>query len=63
MSIIAAVMAFIITHEKYATHYPDKKTAIKKGLEMAVGTLLIFLIMILILSFAMTRIPLIQISQ
>jgi hypothetical protein len=63
MSIIAAVMAFITTYEKYSPHYTDKRMAIKHGLETALATLLIFLLMLLILSFAMSKIPLIQMTE
>ncbi len=51
MSIIAAVMAFIITYEEYRHHYPDKRMAIKHGVETAVITMLALIVIVLIFSF------------
>jgi hypothetical protein len=43
LSPLAAVMAYLITYEEYAHHYPDKKQAKKTAWRAAVFTLIFFL--------------------
>lgn len=42
---IAALMAFIITHEEYKHHYPDRKTPLNMAVSMGIFTFLFFLIL------------------
>jgi len=44
-SIVAAGMAFFISYEEYAHHFSDRRKVLKSSLEMAVVTLVFFLVM------------------
>lgn len=50
LSILAAIMAFLITYGEYAHHYPDKRKVLKTALEAAIFTLLFFLVLGLLLA-------------
>jgi len=50
LSLLAAVMAFLITYEEYSHHYPDKQKVLKTALEAAIFTLLFFLVLGLLLA-------------
>jgi len=49
-SLLAAVMAFLITYEEYRHHYLDKQTVLKTALNAAGFTLVVFLALGLLLS-------------
>ena len=40
---LAALMAFLITVAEYSHHFPDRKTVILHGLQMAAITFLVFM--------------------
>jgi len=42
---LAALSAYLITYGEYQHHYPDKKTPRKLALEAAIGTLVFFLVL------------------
>jgi hypothetical protein len=50
LSLLGAAMAFLITYEEYAHHYPNKREVLKKALEAAVFTLVFFLALGLLLA-------------
>ena len=49
LSLLAAVMAFLITYAEYAHHYLDKRKVFKTALEAAVFTFVVFLALGLLL--------------
>jgi uncharacterized BrkB/YihY/UPF0761 family membrane protein len=50
LSLLAAVMAFLITYEEYKHHYADKRKIWKTALQSAVFTLVVFLLLGFLLS-------------
>jgi len=44
-SVIAAAVAFAITYNEYVHHYPTKKEPIKMGLDTALMTFIVFIIL------------------
>jgi hypothetical protein len=50
LSLLAAIMAFLITYEEYKRHYPDKRRVLKKALETAIFTFVFFLFLGLLLA-------------
>jgi purine-cytosine permease-like protein len=50
LSLLAAVMAFLITYEEYVHHYHDKRKTLKTALEAAIFTLVFFLALGLLLA-------------
>jgi hypothetical protein len=42
---LAAVMAFLITYEEWRKHFPDRGPALRAGLEMAMLTFFVFLLL------------------
>ena len=49
LSVLAAIMAFLITYGEYEHHYPDKRKVLKTALEAAIFTLVVFLALGLLL--------------
>jgi ABC-type spermidine/putrescine transport system permease subunit I len=43
-SLLAAVMAYLITYEEYRRHFPERRRAVLESLRMAAMTLLFFLV-------------------
>ena len=43
LSLLASVMAFLITYEEYKHHYPDKRKVFQASLEAAIFTFVVFL--------------------
>jgi len=43
LSLLAAIMAFLITYEGYVHHYPNKTEVLKTALKAAGFTLIVFL--------------------
>ena len=54
-SLLAALMAFLITYDEFRHHYPNRGPAIRAGLQMAVMTLLVFLVLALIVSLVLPQ--------
>jgi purine-cytosine permease-like protein len=50
LSILAAIMAFLITYEEYVHHYPNKTEVLKTALKAAGFTLVFFLALGLLLA-------------
>ena len=44
LSLLAAIMAFLITYEEYKHHYPDKRQICKAALKTAAFTFVFFLV-------------------
>jgi hypothetical protein len=43
-SVLAAVMAYLITYEEYRRHFPDRRRAVVKSAKTAAVTLIFFLL-------------------
>jgi hypothetical protein len=43
-SLIAALMAYLITYEEYRRHFPERRRAVLESLKTAAVTLLFFLV-------------------
>ena len=54
-SVLAAVMAYLITYEEYRRHFPDRRRAISESVQTAAVTLLFFLIVGAVLSPFLAR--------
>ena len=45
LSLLAAIMAFLIIYEEYKHHYPDKRQVCKEALKAACFTFVFFLVL------------------
>jgi hypothetical protein len=53
-SMIAGMMAFVITFNEYSHHFAEKRDAVKQSLEAGVVTFLFFVILTVAIGFFMT---------
>ncbi len=55
IGLFAGLMAFLITYEEYARHYPDRSKPLRLALEAAVFAFFVFLALSVAAGFVLTR--------
>jgi hypothetical protein len=56
VGLVAGLMAFLITYEEYARHFPEKNTPLRLALEAAVFAFFVFLALSVATGFVLTRV-------